>query len=91
MVLIDSRHNPQKIDLEFMEWCAEKQVPFVIVFTKIDKLSKKEFKDNIAAYQEELLKKWEELPQCFYTSAEKKLGASELLGLIASSNKLFKK
>jgi GTP-binding protein len=89
MVLIDSRHAPQKIDLEFMGWCAEKNVAFVIVFTKTDKLSKKEFSDNMKRYEEELLKQWEELPERFYTSAEKKLGRKELLGLISNSNKLF--
>ncbi|MFL5765354.1 MAG: ribosome biogenesis GTP-binding protein YihA/YsxC [Bacteroidia bacterium] len=89
-VLIDSRHEPQKIDLEFMNWCGEKNVPFVIVFTKTDKLSKREYAVNITRYKEELLKEWEELPQCFYTSAEKKIGREELLTFIAETNKLFK-
>ena len=90
MVLIDSRLEPQKIDLEFMDWCGEKNVPFVMVFTKIDKLSKKKIADNIAHYKEEMGKHWDALPECFYTSAEKKLGREELLGFITATNKLFK-
>jgi GTP-binding protein len=81
----------QKIDLEFMNWLGEHQIPFVMVFTKIDKLSKKQFKDNIASYKEEMGKHWDELPQCFYTSAEEKTGRDEVLTFISESNKLFKK
>lgn len=90
MVLIDSRLEPQKIDLEFMDWCGEKGVSFVMVFTKIDKLSKKQFADNISHYKEEMGKHWDELPECFYTSAEKKGGRKELLDFIQETNKLFK-
>lgn len=90
MVLLDSRLEPQKIDLEFMDWCGEKGIPFVMVFTKIDKLSKKKFTDNIAHYKEEMGKHWDALPECFYTSAEKKLGRKELLDFITATNKLFK-
>ncbi|MBL0328403.1 MAG: YihA family ribosome biogenesis GTP-binding protein [Bacteroidetes bacterium] len=89
-VLIDSRLEPQKIDLEFMDWCGEKQVPFVMVFTKTDKLSKKKTADNIAFYKEEMGKHWDALPECFYTSAEKKQGRDELLTFIEKTNKLFK-
>lgn len=89
-VLIDSRLEPQKIDLEFMDWCGEKQVPFVMVFTKTDKLSKKKTADNIAFYKEEMGKHWDALPECFYTSAEKKMGRDELLKFIENTNKLFK-
>ena len=89
-VLIDSRLEPQKIDLEFMDWCGEKQVPFVMVFTKTDKLSKKKTADNIAFYKEEMGKQWDALPECFYTSAEKKQGRDELLTFIEKTNKLFK-
>ena len=90
MVLIDSRLEPQKIDLEFMDWCGEKNVPFIMVFTKIDKLSKKKIADNIAHYKEEMGKHWDALPECFYTSAEKKMGREELLSFIEKTNKLFK-
>jgi len=90
MVLIDSRLEPQKIDLEFMDWCGEKGVPFIMVFTKIDKLSKKKIADNIAHYKEEMGKHWDALPECFYTSAEKKTGRDDLLNFISATNKLFK-
>lgn len=90
MVLLDSRLEPQKIDLEFMDWCGEKGVPFVMVFTKIDKLSKKKFNDNITHYKEEMGKHWDALPECFYTSAEKKIGRKEVLDFISATNKLFK-
>ncbi len=89
-VLIDSRLEPQKIDLEFMDWCGEKGVSFVMVFTKIDKLSKKKISDNINHYKEEMGKHWDELPECFYTSSEKKEGRDELLSFIEKTNKLFK-
>jgi len=90
MVLLDARLEPQKIDLEFMDWCGEKGVSFIMVFTKIDKLSKKQFTDKIKHYKEEMGKHWDELPECFYTSAEKKLGRKELLDFISATNKLFK-
>lgn len=86
-VLIDSRHEPQKIDLEFMEWLGENGIPFVIVFTKIDKLSRSKCVGNINRYKEELLKTWEELPPVFETSSEKKLGKVEILDYIESVNK----
>lgn len=89
MVLIDSRLPAQKIDVEFMNWLGEKEIPFVIVFTKIDKLSKKQFSDNMEAYRLELQKYWEELPQLFYTSSEKNIGKDELLSFIEGSNQLF--
>lgn len=88
-VLIDSRIPPQKIDQEFMNWLGENHIPFVIVFTKIDKLSKKQFSDNTSAYILEMEKSWEALPQCFYTSAEKKTGREEVLKFIEESNVLF--
>ena len=89
-VLLDARLPPQKIDLEFMEWLGENQISFVMVFTKIDKLSKKQFHDNIENYKKEMGEIWDELPQLFFTSAEKKLGKNELLKFIADANKLFK-
>ena len=86
-VLIDSRHEPQKIDLEFMEWLGENGIPFALVFTKTDKLSRSKCVENINRYKEELLKTWEELPPVFETSSEKKLGRTEILDYIVSINK----
>jgi GTP-binding protein len=91
MVLLDSRLPPQKIDLEFMDWLGENEIPFVMVFTKMDKMSKKQFSDNMNFYKEEMEKQWDELPRCFYTSAEKKEGRKELLDFISDANKVFKK
>ncbi|MBS1548680.1 MAG: YihA family ribosome biogenesis GTP-binding protein [Bacteroidetes bacterium] len=85
-VLVDSRHSPQKIDLEFMEWCGESGVPFSIVFTKSDKLKPGAITKNVEAYQNELLKSWEELPPCFITSAEKKVGGDQILEMIVQTN-----
>jgi GTP-binding protein len=81
-VLIDSRLEPQKIDLEFMSWCGEKGIPFAMVFTKIDKLSSSALQKNVAAYRKEMLKYWEELPPVFTTSAESKFGQEKLLNYI---------
>ena len=86
-VLIDCRHEPQKIDLEFMQWLGESGIPFSIVFTKKDKLSTAKFAENIAKYKAQLSETWEELPPIFYTSAEKKEGKEELLGYIHDINK----
>jgi GTP-binding protein len=85
-VLIDSRLEVQKIDLEFMSWCAEKQLPFSMVFTKIDKLSSSALQKNLAAYKKEMLKYWEELPPVFTTSAESKFGREKLLNYIEFIN-----
>ncbi|MES2591663.1 MAG: ribosome biogenesis GTP-binding protein YihA/YsxC [Bacteroidota bacterium] len=90
MVLLDSRLPLQQVDLDFMNWLGEHEIPFVMVFTKMDKLSKKKFNDNITSYKEQMAKHWDELPQCFYTSAEKKTGKVELLNFIGESNQLFK-
>ena len=87
-LLIDSRHKPQKIDLEFMEFLGENGIPFSIVFTKTDKLSKKAAEDNIAAYCKALLEQWEELPPVFVTSSETGKGREELLAYIAELNQL---
>lgn len=86
-VLIDSRHEAQTIDLEFMEWLGENEVPFSIVFTKTDKLSRSRVKENIAAYTKQLLQTWEELPPIFITSAEKREGRDEVLRYIEEINK----
>jgi GTP-binding protein len=91
-VLIDSRHEPQNVDLEFIEWLGENGVPFAIVFTKADKLkSERQAKDNVQRYFHELKKQWEELPPHFITSSEKRMGRDELLGYIEQiNNELYK-
>ena len=91
-VLIDSRHEPQNVDLEFIEWLGENGVPFAIVFTKADKLkSERQAKDNVQRYLNELKKQWEELPPHFITSSEKCIGRDELLGYIEQiNNELYK-
>lgn len=85
-VLIDSRHEPQKIDLEFIEWLGENGVPFAIIFTKADKLTKSALSANIEAYKRRLLEEWEELPLVFVTSSESKLGRDEVLQYINEVN-----
>lgn len=87
-LLIDGRHKPQKIDLEFMEWLGENGVPFSIVFTKLDKLSSAAAKKATAVYLAELLERWEELPPVFYTSSEDRRGREQLLAYIEELNKL---
>lgn len=86
-VLIDIRHDPQKIDLEFLDWCGEHDVPFAIVFTKADKLGPVAAKRNADSYCKELLLTWEKLPPIFITSSEKAKGRQELLDYIYSINK----
>lgn len=86
-LLIDSRLEPQKIDLEFMEWLGENGVPFSIVFTKADKLKGGRLKMNINAYLQELKKQWEELPPYFISSSESREGRKEILDYIDSINK----
>lgn len=85
-VLLDSRLEPQKIDIEFMTWCAEEQLPFSMVFTKIDKLSSSALQKNLAAYKKEMLKLWAEMPPVFTTSAESKFGREKLLNYIGQIN-----
>lgn len=89
-VLIDSRHEPQKIDLEFMAWLGENGVPFAIVFTKADKLGTTVLRDKIEAYKTRLLEEWEELPPIFITSSETRKGRDELLDYIGSLNEMIK-
>lgn len=86
-VLVDSRHKPQKIDLEFMEWLGENGVPFSIVFTKMDKLGVVKGKQMVKDYKQEMLKQWEELPPIFLTSSADKKGREEILDYIESINK----
>ncbi|MBQ7527395.1 MAG: YihA family ribosome biogenesis GTP-binding protein [Bacteroidaceae bacterium] len=83
-LLIDARHEPQRIDLEFIEWLGENGIPFSIVFTKADKLSKGKLAANVKHYLAELSKQWEELPPHFITSSETKQGKDELLDYIES-------
>ena len=85
-VLIDCRHEPQKIDLEFIQWLGEEGVPFSLVFTKADKLSKGRLASNIEAYKTKLHEGWEELPPIFVTSSEERVGRDELLGYIEEIN-----
>ena len=85
-VLVDSRHEPQKIDMLFMEWLGQNQIPFVIVFTKMDKLSSSQLNKNITKYKTEMLKTWEDIPQTFRSSAESSLGKSEILKFIEQTN-----
>ena len=85
-VLLDCRHDPQKIDLEFIQWLGEEGVPFALVFTKADKLSKGRLAANIEAYKAKLREEWEELPPIFVTSSEERVGRDELLGYIEEIN-----
>ena len=90
-VLVDSRHTPQQIDIEFIEWCGESDIPFSIVFTKADKLKPNTVNANVEVYRNELLKTWEELPDMYVTSAEKKIGGAEILDFITKTNELLVK
>ncbi|MBP3537090.1 MAG: YihA family ribosome biogenesis GTP-binding protein [Muribaculaceae bacterium] len=87
-VLVDSRHEPQKIDLEFMEWLGENGVPFSIVFTKMDKQGNNVGEQKTAAYCEKLLETWEELPPVFRTSSQDKRGRDAILNYIEEMNRL---
>lgn len=89
-VLVDSRLKPQKIDLEFFEFCGTKQIPFVIVFTKMDKLNVEEKEKNIAAYKQVLLESWNTLPPIFLSSSTSSMGREEILQFIEETNTLFK-
>jgi len=90
-VLLDSRLEPQKIDLEFMNWCGEKNIPFSMVFTKIDKISSTVLQKNLAKYKKEMLKYWDALPPLFTTSATSKFGREKLLNYIEQINGSLKK
>ena len=85
-LLIDLRHKPQTLDLEFMRWLGENYIPFSIVFTKADKLKEKEIKKNTSEYFKTLKDDWEEMPKHFITSSEKSLGRDELLNYINQIN-----
>ena len=85
-LLIDFRHKPQNLDLEFMSWLGENFIPFSIIFTKSDKLKEKEIKENTTKYLKRLEEDWEEVPKYFITSSEKRIGKDELLNYIAEIN-----
>ncbi len=89
-VLVDVRLEPQKIDLEFIEWLGLSSIPFAIVFTKADKLTANKARQAVEAYKQKLLETWEELPPIFVTSAEKKEGREEVLQYIDEINKSLK-
>ncbi len=90
-VLIDSRLEPQAIDLDFIDWLGRKGIPFVITFTKVDKQGVLASQKTIEFYKAKLMETWEELPPVFVTSAEKGLGRDEILNFISATNKTFEK
>jgi GTP-binding protein len=85
-VLVDIRHDPQPIDLEFMQWLGENGVPFSIVFTKADKLKPKAIENHIESYKSVLLETWEDMPNYFVTSSSKDIGKEDVLGYIEGLN-----
>lgn len=85
-VLVDIRHNPQPIDLEFMQWLGEHGIPFSIIFTKADKLKPKAIDNHIESYKNVLLETWEEMPNYFITSSSKNIGKEDVLEYIDSLN-----
>jgi GTP-binding protein len=89
MILIDSRLELQAIDGQFMEWCTEKEIPFCLLFTKIDKLGKNQWASNFAKYKKRLMDYWGELPVMIATSAEKKQGKDEILNYIGENLQYF--
>ena len=89
-VLIDIRHDPQTIDREFIDWLGQSQIPFCIVFTKADKLSKSKVESSSKAWMDSMLDTWEELPPYFITSSESKQGRDDVLGYIDEINKSLK-
>ncbi|WP_299552197.1 ribosome biogenesis GTP-binding protein YihA/YsxC [Seonamhaeicola sp.] len=86
-VLVDIRHKPQPIDLEFMQWLGENGIPFCIIFTKADKLKPKAIETHVADYKTILLETWEEMPTYFITSSSKGIGKDDLLEYIDALNK----
>jgi len=89
-VLVDIRHKPQPIDLNFMEWLGEHSVPFCIIFTKADKLKPKAIENHVEDYKQIMLETWEEMPQYFITSSTKGIGQDELLEYIDTINSSLK-
>tara|TARA_B100000902_G_scaffold107362_1_gene109193 strand:+ start:425 stop:1033 length:609 start_codon:yes stop_codon:yes gene_type:complete len=90
-VLIDCRHKPQKIDLEFMQWMGENQVPFSIIFTKQDKMQPSILTKNIEDYKLKMLESWEEMPNYFITSSSNGSGRDKVLNYISEINSLMSK
>ncbi len=90
-VLIDVRHEPQKVDLEFLDFLGEKDVPFCLVFTKADKVSPGAAEKNMEAFKQTMLLSWTKIPQCFLTSSDKKIGREDLLEAIEELNLSFGK
>lgn len=89
-VLIDSRIDPQEIDIEFIEWLGLNQVPFVLIFTKTDKQTQSKVQKTLAQFKNTLKEKWEELPEIFLTSSETKIGRDAILSFIDNVNKNYK-
>ena len=87
LVLVDARHKPQELDLDFIEWLGDSQLPFIIVLTKIDKINQLGKSKNLKLLKDELSKTWDELPLIFETSAEKGTGRQEILKFIDDTNK----
>ena len=88
-VLLDSRLEPQKVDVQFMQWMGENGIPFVMVFTKSDKLNQTQLRKNMLKYKSIMLETWEDLPQTFLTSSVTKLGAEDILGFVEETNEFF--
>jgi GTP-binding protein len=88
--LIDSRHELQEIDKDFMQWLAENKIAFSIIFTKSDKLSKTKLEKNLADFKKKMLDEWESLPEIFVTSSNKKQGLQEILKYISKLNLEYK-
>ncbi len=88
-ILIDSRLLPQKNDTEFISWCGANRLPFIIVFTKTDKLNKQQLSNNINSYKQHLLESWEELPPIVISSAKTGFGKDDILDFIEETNKVF--
>ncbi|MDR2389264.1 MAG: ribosome biogenesis GTP-binding protein YihA/YsxC [Tannerellaceae bacterium] len=90
-VLLDCRHEPQAIDLEFMTWLGENDIPFAIIFTKTDKISRGRLEENLREYRRQLMETWEELPPIFFSSALQREGRTEILNYISEVNELLLK
>ena len=86
LLLIDSRVPPQKVDIEFADWLGANSVPFVLVFTKSDKLKPKELENNVEAFKNKMLESWESLPSSFVTSSESREGREDVLNFILETN-----